>query len=724
MLPMIASAQSPFLAFPLPDRTPTTALINSVFDHSMPQQYHPDDVVSAFTGEEGRREFGVSTFSVDFGHGMLQGFKNSDGADFSVNGQYSGGGEPEFLFYDGHPGYDYRTTDQDASGKIDVLASASGTVVCVSLRIMDGADMDRVENGGACTEGNTQGEIKIDHGNGYSTIYLHLSSAEVHAGDEVVAHEKIGVSGETGSPGAPHLHFEVRKDTSGVLVPVDPYGWAGEGVDPYTRAINIYLWLAGQELTASNAAEGDRFGTSVAISGTSAIVGAPFNDDGAFDAGSAYIFEKEESTSLWVEKRKLRASDPETNAIFGYSVSVDQDVAAIGARGGTHEETTFGSAYVFEKAGGVWPQNQTMKLTPSDGEAGDAFGHSVSVSGNYVVVGNPNDDDSGSTSGSAYVFERVDGEWPQHQTQKLIKPPDVGSADFFGESVAINGDRIVVGAPSTDDAGGQSGSAYLFIRDLSGTWNQEFKFVASDAASGDRFGNSVAIDGNYIIVGAHLEGIPGSAYIFERSLTDDTWGTNCSIDGDGVTVCNESRKILSPDPGPNDQFGKSVSISGDRAVIGAIHDDDAGSSSGSAYAFERGGGTWTDYTKLVAGDAEAEDQFGMSVAVSGDYAIVGAPFNDDDGPDSGSAYIFAFQPTICSLGKNDPCPPSTRYVATTGSDAGNDCTDEMNPCLTIAYAVSQANDSDIIDLAAGIYNEPGLVIDKNLIITGQGVLIQ
>jgi murein DD-endopeptidase MepM/ murein hydrolase activator NlpD len=238
--PYITSAQTPFLAFPLRNRTPDTAVINTAFDHSMALQYCPDNSVVSYTGEVGRREFGASSFSVYFGCDVLQGFRNSLGSIFILNGHYSGA---EYLFYDGHPGYDYKTTDQDPTGKIEVLAATSGTIICVSLRIIpDGADMNREENAGACTEGPTQGEIKVDHGNGYFSIYLHLSSADVHAGDTVASGQKIGLSGETGARGAPHLHFEVRKNINGVLIPVDPYGWLGSGPDPYRRATNVNLW--------------------------------------------------------------------------------------------------------------------------------------------------------------------------------------------------------------------------------------------------------------------------------------------------------------------------------------------------------------------------------------------------------------------------------------------------------------------------------------------------
>ncbi len=224
----------PFLSFPLANRTPFSASINSVFDHSMtsecpgsPNQswYAPDGVVIAYTGEGGREEHGPSVWSTDFGCGTLRGFENSASDDFVVNGHYAGGGDLTHLYYDGHPGVDYKTNeaDQDPSGEVDVLAAAPGTVDCFGC--------------------HGPGGVRIDHGNGYYSVYLHLSSIDVVNGQPVARGEKIGVSGDVGSAGNPHLHFEVRKDVGGSLIPVDPYGWQGVGPDPYTAAINDDLWI-------------------------------------------------------------------------------------------------------------------------------------------------------------------------------------------------------------------------------------------------------------------------------------------------------------------------------------------------------------------------------------------------------------------------------------------------------------------------------------------------
>gem|GEM_PF-3222923 len=209
---------SQFLDCPIPNRTPLTALINSVFDHSMNSPYTADQKVVAYTGESGQSQFGQD-YVITINSNALYGFKNESGSNFLVNSNYSGGGSPSFLYYDGHPGIDFKTTDQSADGKIIVLAAASGLVHYV--------------------QGSLYNTIYIDHGNGYTTHYLHLSQRTATDGIQVNKGDAIAISGDAGTPGSPHLHFEVKKNS----VEVDPYGWLGSGADPYTRATNEWLWL-------------------------------------------------------------------------------------------------------------------------------------------------------------------------------------------------------------------------------------------------------------------------------------------------------------------------------------------------------------------------------------------------------------------------------------------------------------------------------------------------
>ncbi|NOT00103.1 MAG: hypothetical protein HOP29_05705 [Phycisphaerales bacterium] len=325
-----------------------------------------------------------------------------------------------------------------------------------------------------------------------------------------------------------------------------------------------------------------------------------------------------------VEQQKLAALDAAANDFFGYAVSVSGDTAVVGAIGDNHAGgIDAGSAYVYVRSGGVWTQQQ--KLTALDAAAGDNFGVSVSVSGDTIVVGAIFDDDAGRDSGSAYVFVRTGVVWNQ---QQKLTASDATASDWFGAAVSVNGDTVVVGAYADDHAGGSdAGSAYVFVR--SGVvWNQQQKLTAADAAESDEFGYTVSVSGDTAVVGAELDddagASSGSAYVFVRS----------------GTVWTPQQKLTAPDAAPGDQFGISVSAGGDLALIGAYRDDDAGSASGSAYVFVRSGAVWTPQQKLTASDAAAGDEFGFSVSVSGSAAVVGAYADDDAGMDSGSAYVF------------------------------------------------------------------------------------
>ena len=264
------------------------------------------------------------------------------------------------------------------------------------------------------------------------------------------------------------------------------------------------------------------------------------------------------------ERQKLLALDGIAGDYFGWSVSVSGDYAIVGAY---YDDSAKGSAYIFKWNGTIWLEQQ--KLTDSDGAAGDYFSWSVSISGDYAIVGVRFDDDNGNGSGSAYIFKRDVASWSQ---QAKLLASDGAAADEFGYSVSISGDLAIVGAPPDDDKGNSSGSAYIFK--WNGTnWVQQQKLLASDGAAGDYFGRSVSRSGDYAIVGANYgDGNvinSGSAYIFKWN------GTNWV----------EQQKLTASDGAAEDYFGRFVSISGDYAIVGAYGDDDMGEHSGSAYAF-------------------------------------------------------------------------------------------------------------------------------------------
>jgi hypothetical protein len=362
------------------------------------------------------------------------------------------------------------------------------------------------------------------------------------------------------------------------------------------------------KLLPSDGAANDQFGLSVAINGTTAIIGTREIDDDGFASGSAYVFD----AVMGMQLAKLLPSDGAALDSFGSTVAINGTTAIVGAPGNDDNGDLSGSAYLFNTVTGL----QLAKLLPSDGAAGDQFGFSVSISGTTAIIGAPFDDDNGFGSGSAYVFDTVTG----LQLAKLL-PNDGEVNDRFGESVAINGTTAIGGASGNDDNGSSSGSAYVF--DIV-TGLQLAKLLPSDGAAFDNFGSSVAISGTTAIVGAASDDDngdqSGSAYVF-----------------DTVTGL-QTAKLLPSDGAAFDTFGLSVSIGGSTAIISSHFDNDNGSASGSAYLFNTA--TGSQITKLLASDGAPGDVFGLSVAINGTTAIVGAFFDDDNGSASGSAYLF------------------------------------------------------------------------------------
>jgi hypothetical protein len=216
------------------------------------------------------------------------------------------------------------------------------------------------------------------------------------------------------------------------------------------------------------------------------------------------------SGSTFTQQQKLVANDGAASDYFSESgVALDGDTLVVGARNYDDNGSNSGSVYVFVRSGTTWTQQQ--KLVANDGASSDWFGNSVALDGDTLVVGAYGDDDNGSISGSVYVFVRSGTTWSQQQ--KLVANDGVASGKF-GDSVALNGDTLVVGASGDDDKGDMSGSAYIYVRSGT-TWSQQQKLVASDGVAGDSFGVFVALDGDTAVVGAYGDdGYKGSVYVF------------------------------------------------------------------------------------------------------------------------------------------------------------------------------------------------------------------
>jgi hypothetical protein len=271
------------------------------------------------------------------------------------------------------------------------------------------------------------------------------------------------------------------------------------------------------------------------------------------------------------------------------------------------------------------PASEPVKLAASDATASDYFGCFVAIDGDTALVGAYYDDDSGINSGSAYVFTRSGATWTQ---QSKLTAADGAASDYFGFGVALWGDTALVGARFGDGAASNSGSVYVFTR--SGElWTQQAELNAIGGATGDNFGNAVALWGDTALVGAYGDDDAGyesgSAYVFVRTGT--TW--------------EQQAKFVAADGATYDGYGASVALLGDTALVGARFADSAGGTNqGAAYVYNLNGADWTEEAKLTAADATDGDSFGVSVALSGDAALVGANGDDDAGDASGSAYVF------------------------------------------------------------------------------------
>ncbi|MCB1157570.1 MAG: putative Ig domain-containing protein [Leptospiraceae bacterium] len=514
------------------------------------------------------------------------------------------------------------------------------------------------------------------------------------------------------------------------------------------------VWIQDAYLKASNNDASNGFGSRVAIDGDYAVVAvnsednssttinntdnASFIDDNSVaDSGAVYVFKRDATTGDWIQDAYLKTTNAEAVDNFGWQVAISGDYIIAGAPdedngstsinntdNGSITDTTFvnasGAAYIFKRdSSGNWIQDAYLKAT----NAGpvDKFGTGVTISGNYAAVGASGessnftsinntdnasftDDDSAASAGAVYVFKRdsTTGDWI---LDAYLKASNAEASDSFGQRLAMSGDYLIVAAITEDNsstsinnvdnssiaddnAATDSGAAYIFKRDpTTGDWIQDAYLKGSNTAAGDNFASSVAISGNFAIVGARTEdsnftGInntdnasftdndlstdSGAAYIFKRDETTGNW--------------IQDAYLKPTNTGVGDKFGvNSISISGNYAVVSAylednvsttinntdnasFTDDDSATDAGAVYVFKRNvvTGIWTQDAYLKATNTKAGDQFGQTVYISGKYIIVGSSrednnlntiyntdnasiTNDNAATDSGAAYIFKYQ---------------------------------------------------------------------------------
>jgi FG-GAP repeat len=375
------------------------------------------------------------------------------------------------------------------------------------------------------------------------------------------------------------------------------------------------------KVTASDGSADDNFGYGVDVDGDTAVIGAI----DVAGHGMAYVFQRDAGGN-WSEVAKLSASDGANGDQFGQFVAISGDLVIVSARGNDSGGSGAGAAYIFGRdEGGADNWGEVKKIVSGDPAASDDFGSAVDLEGNTAVVGSNGDS---SNTGAVYVFYQDQGGTDNWGQVKKITANDAATNDSLGTSVSLAGDVLISGAYGDDTF---KGSAYIFYRNQGGSnnWGQVKKLTATSPANSDYFGWSSHTDGTIAAVGVPLDddngSNSGSAYIFSKDQGgSDNWGL--------IT------KVLASDGVAGDEFGWDVEVNGSTLIVAADATD-----TGKAYVLEQnqgGANNWGETKSLLSSDAAADDLFGYAIAFDGESIVIGAPDNDDDGTNSGSAYIY------------------------------------------------------------------------------------
>ncbi|MBN1968924.1 MAG: T9SS type A sorting domain-containing protein [Candidatus Delongbacteria bacterium] len=367
-------------------------------------------------------------------------------------------------------------------------------------------------------------------------------------------------------------------------------------------------WSIEQKIFAADGEVEDYFGESVSISGDFAIVGAPLNN---YPDGAAYLYQK--VNDQWLLSEKLLASDSIYTMGFGSSVFINNDYMIISANHNYNNSS--GSAYIYYHDCDNW--NEIAIIAASGSPICDQYGCSVGISesGDYAVVGAYSDDENGEHSGAVYIYQRNGSEW---NLQMKIMALDGEINDSFGFSTFITDNYLFVSATGDCDNGDDSGSIYVYENNGT-TWEFHSKLIASHNTSNDRFGRSISVCDDLLIVGTYCYD-QGEAYVFRND--NSSW--------------IEETILTASDGFSYDRFGCSVSISGDFIIVGACNRPDVATSA-SAYFFEQDGSDWVELNKLTIDNWGA---FGYSVSISDENAIVGANLDCGISNATGAAYLI------------------------------------------------------------------------------------
>ncbi len=475
----------------------------------------------------------------------------------------------------------------------------------------------------------------------------------------------------------------------------------------YTVTVNVppTSTLAQQAyIKASNTETLDGFGGALSISADTLALGAPLEDsnatgvngtqidNSAVESGAVYVYTR--SAGIWSQQAYVKPSNTQAFDFFGSAVDVDGDTLVVGApnedsnatgiNGNDSDDSAAesGAVYVFTRTAGVWSQQAYIKA--SNTQAGYLFGTSVSISGDWLVVGSPGEasnatgingdqaDTSAPEAGAAYVFLRTAGVWTQHS---YVKASNTEALDQFGERVSISGDILAVsaeneGSDATGINGAQnnnnapdSGAVYAFLFAL-GAWSQEAYIKASNTGASDDFGSSLSLSGSALAVGAREE--DSNATGVNGDQADDSASDAGAVYAFQRTagVWSQQAYIKASNTEADDEFGITVDIDGDKLIVGSVEEDsnatgingdqsnNSASNAGAAYFFDRIGGVWLQTSYVKSSNTESDDQFGRGVTIDGSTLAVGATGEDSNASgvagnqannsalSSGAAYVF------------------------------------------------------------------------------------
>lgn len=411
---------------------------------------------------------------------------------------------------------------------------------------------------------------------------------------------------------------------------------------------NNGIWEEQAKLIADDGETDDCFGQSVCLDGNNAIIGAYYDDDNGERSGSAYIFSN--NNGNWVQQKKLIASDANINDQYGTSVYINGNYAMVGSPNAPNE-SGIGSIYIVKNEAGNWTEVQ--KIQGSDPNHTYRFGRAITISGDYAVFGNPYNDTAGTGTGIFYLYHNNNDIWEE---QNMILAEDGNYNDWFGCSVSINDSTLFIGA----NGDYTSGSIYIYEKDLM-NWNFHSKLTPEFRYDALKFGKSITISENTLIIGSETNINTGKLYIYNNSTGSwikeyentehygSAFGATLDISGDYAITRGSERAILFKKENGNwgyfqtisaddhyiyAEFGCSVSISENYAIIGAYNDKEFGIASGSAYIFYNNNGNWEKSQKILAFDGEEYDRFGKSVLIEGDWAFISASKDD------GTVYVY------------------------------------------------------------------------------------